>query len=175
MVLTIIIIIVMLVIGFGLVALYREVGLGRESEGGGPVDTWPPASNWPLGNLNVGSHVAIPTEDTYTGFVALCADDDDAFDEIYPAAVVAEDWGYPFLVAIARTPQPKGWTNRLETLPGDVGQYDMRVDQMRALQPVRLPVVVFVNEGRLLDASTKLDSPSSIATSFQHCRFGLAR
>jgi hypothetical protein len=174
MVLTILIIIVMLVIGFGLVALYREVGLGREGDGGESVDAWrPPASNWPLGNLTVGSHVAIPTEDAFTGFLALCADDDNAFEEIYPAAVVAEDWGYPFLVAIAKTPQPNGWIGRLGTLPGDVGQYDMRVDQMRALQPVRLPVVVFVNEGRLLDASTTLDSPSTIATSFQHCRFGL--
>jgi hypothetical protein len=175
MVLTIIIIIVMLVIGFGLVALYREVGLGRGGDGAEPVAAWPPASNWPLGNLTVGSHVAIPTEDAFTGFVALCADDDNAFDEIYPAAVVAEDWDYPFLVGIARTSQPNGWTSRLETLPGNVGQYDMRVDQMRALQPVRLPVVVFVNEGRLLDASTTLDSSSAIATSFQHCRFGLPR
>jgi hypothetical protein len=175
MVLTIIIIIVMLVIGFGLVALYREIGLGRGGDGGEPVDVPPSASGWPLGNLTVGNHVVIPTEDAYTGFLALCADDDDALAEIHPAAVVAEDWGYPFLVAIAKTPQPNGWIDRLDTLPGEVGQYDMRVDQMRALKPVRLPIVAFINEGRLLDASTMLDSSSSIATTFQHCRFGLAR
>lgn len=175
MVLTIIIIIVMLVISSGLVALYREVGVGRDEDGGERVDARSPASAWPLGNLTVGNHFAIPSEDAFTGFVALCADDDDALEEIYPAAVVAEDWGYPFLVAIAKTPQPNGWIDRLDTLPGDVGQYDMRVDQMRALKPVRLPIVAFVNEGRLLDASTTLDSQSSIITSFQHCRFGLAR
>jgi hypothetical protein len=175
MVLTIIIIIVMLVISSGLVALYREVGIGRDGDGGERVDARPPASGWPFGNLTVGSHVVIPAEDSFTGFVAMCADDDDAFGKIYPAAVVAEDWGYPFLVAITRTPQPNGWIDRLETLPGNVGHYDMRVDQMRALKPVLLPVLAFVNEGRLLDASTKLDSPGSIVTSFQHCRFGLAR
>jgi hypothetical protein len=177
MVLTIIIIIVMLVIGFGLVALYREVGLGREGNGNGGerFGAQPPPSGWPLGNLSVGSHVAIPTEEAYTGFVALCADDDDAFREIYPAAVVAEDWGYPFLVAIAKTAQPDGWIDRIDNLPGHIGTYDMRVDQMRALQPVRLPVLVFVNEGRLLDASARLDSPGEIVSSFQHCRFGLPR
>jgi hypothetical protein len=123
----------------------------------------------------VGSHFAIPSEDAYTGFVALCADDDDALGEIRTAAAVAEDWGYPFLVAIARTPQPNGWVGRLDSLPGNVGQYDLRVDQMRALKPSRLPILAFVNEGRLLDASTALDSPGAIATSFQHCRFGLTR
>ncbi|HWF51071.1 MAG TPA: hypothetical protein VG294_10560 [Solirubrobacteraceae bacterium] len=175
MVLTIIIIIVMLVISFGLVALYREVGLGRGEGGGERFDAPPSASSWPLGNLRAGNHFAIPSEDAFTGFVALCADDDDALAEINQAALVADDWGYPFLVAIAKTPRPNGWINRLDALPGNVGQYDMRVDQMRALQPVSLPIVAFVNEGRLLDATTRLDSSSSIITTFQHCRFGLTR
>jgi hypothetical protein len=175
MVLTIIIIIVMLVISSGLVALYREVGLGRGEDGGQRVDALPSASSWPFGSLTVGNHFAIPGEDAFTGFVALCADDDDALAEIHQAALVADDWGYPFLVAVAKTPRPNGWIDRLDSLPGNVGQYDMRVDEMRALQPVSLPIVAFVNEGRLLDASTRLDSSSSIITSFQHCRFGLTR
>ncbi|MDQ6806673.1 MAG: hypothetical protein M3065_17295 [Actinomycetota bacterium] len=202
MVLTIIIIIVMLVIGVGLVALYREVGLGMGGGGGERVDArpqqapstssawlqqapstssaWPQqapstSSAWPFGNLTVGSHYAIPTDNTYSGFLALCADDSDALGELHSAAVVAEEWGYPFLVAIAKTPQPNGWIDRLDTLPGNIGQYDIRVDEIRALKPVRLPVVAFLNEGRLLNASATLGSPSSIATSFQHCRYGLRR
>ena len=184
MVLTVIIIVVMLVIAGGLVALYREVTVGsaaaeinRTAPGsnGKGSDAPPAAFQWPLGNLTVGNHVAVPSDDPFTGFLAVCADDTDALGELHSTAVVAEDWGYPLLVAITKTPQPNGWTDRLDSLPGTVGQYDMRVDEMRSLKPTRLPVVAFLNESRLLDASTTLDSPSSIATSFQHCRFGLTR
>jgi hypothetical protein len=174
MVLTVIVIVVMLVISGGLVALYREVGLGRESTGESP-DPRPPTDQWPFERLTVGRHVAVPTEDAFTGFVGFCADDADAFAEINSAAVVAEDWGYPMLVAIAKTVQPNGWIDRLDNLPGHVGEYSMRVDEMRSLGPVSLPIVAFLNEGRLLEASVALDSPSSIAASFQRCRFGLAR
>lgn len=174
MVLTIIIIIIALVLGFGLLALYREVGMGLDGEGGS-TDARSSPSGWPLGSLTAGSHFAVPSDEPYTGFVALCADDDDALGELYSAAVVAEEWGYPFLVAIAKTLQPNRWIDRLDSLPGNIGQYDMRVEEMRALKPAQLPIVAFVNEGRLLDASTGLDSPSAIATSFQHCRFGLTR
>lgn len=173
--LTAIIIVVMLVIAVGLVALYREVGLGKWATTE-RTDARPPSNpGWPLGTLAVGSHVAVPSEEPFTGFVALCADDQDTLGELHSAAVVAEDWGYPLLLAITRTPQPNGWISRLDDLPGNIGQYDMRVDQLRALQPSRLPVVVFLNESRLLEASDKLDSPATISTSFQHCRFGLAR
>jgi hypothetical protein len=190
MVLTVIIIVVMLVIAGGLVALYREVTVGsaaaeinRTDAAGTDAqrrdaprsDAAPAAFQWPFGNLTVGNHVAVPSDEPFTGFLAVCADDTDALGELHSTAVVAEDWGYPLLVAITRTPQPSGWTNGLGTLPGTVGQYDMRVDEMRSLKPTRLPVVAFLNESRLLDASTTLDSPSSIATSFQHCRFGLTR
>lgn len=172
--LTVIVIIVMLVISSGLVALYREVGLGRGSAGE-RADTRPATDQWPFERLTVGRHVAVPSEDAFTGFVAFCADDDDAFAEINSAAVVAEDWGYPMVVAIAKTVQPNGWIGRLDGLPGNVGEYDMRVDEMRALGPVSLPIVAFLNEGRLLEASVALDSTSSIATTFQRCRFGLTR
>jgi hypothetical protein len=186
MVLTIIVIIVMLVIAGGLVALYREVTVGSAaaelSKGmdaprtGAQRNGAPPSAvQWPFGNLTVGNHVAVPSDDPYTGFLAVCADNEDALDELHSTAVVAEDWGYPLLVAIAKTPQPNGWTDRLDSLPGNIGQYDMRIDEMRSLKPARLPVVAFLNESRLLDASIALDSPSSIATSFQHCRSGLAR
>jgi hypothetical protein len=191
MVLTVIIVIVMLVIAGGLVALYREVTVGsaaaeinRMAPGPGTAakgrdapgsDAPPAAFQWPFGNLTVGNHVAVPSPDPFTGFLAVCADDTDALGELHSTAVVAEDWGYPLLVAITKTPQPNGWTDRLDSLPGTVGHYDMRVDEMRSLKPARLPVVAFLNESRLLDASTTLDSPSSIATSFQHCRFGLTR
>jgi hypothetical protein len=173
-VLTVILIIVILVISGGLVALYREVGLGRATDPDG-MATQSSTSQWPFQNLTVGRYVAVPSDDAFTGFVAFCADDDDALREIYSAAVVAEDWGYPILVAIAKTAQPNGWIDRLDSLPGNVGEYDMRVDEMRSLGPVSLPVVAFLNEGRLLDASVSLDSPSAIATSFQNCRFGLPR
>ena len=196
--LTVIVIIVMLVIAGGLVALYREVGLGRDpvAEPTGappsspmgvppsspmgvppssPMGAPPSTSEWPLRGLTVGSRLAIPADEPFTGFLALCADDADALGELYSAAVVAEEWGYPLLVAIAKTFRPTGWTDRLDGLPGNIGQYDMRIDEMRSLNPLRLPVVAFLNEGRLLDASVALNSPSSIATSFQHCRFGLTR
>lgn len=172
--LTVIVIIVMLVISGGLVALYREVGLGLGSDGES-ADARPSSDGWPFERLTVGRHVAVPTEDAFTGFVAFCADDDNAYDEIHSAAVVAEDWGYPMLVAIAKTAQPIGWIGRLDSLPGNVGEYDMRVDEMRSLGPVSLPIVAFLNEGRLLDASVALDSTASIAASFQRCRFGLTR
>jgi hypothetical protein len=178
-VLTVITIIVILVISGGLVALYREIGLGRgeaaeRPDPRSPVQP-PPTSQWPLGNLAAGSQFAVPSEDPFTGLLALCSDDQDALGELYSAAVVAEEWGYPMLVAIAKTFRPTGWTDRLDGLPGNIGQYDMRVEEMRALNPVTLPIVAFLNEGRLLDASLLLDSPSTIAKSFQHCRFGLAR
>jgi hypothetical protein len=172
--LTVIIIIVMLVISSGMVALYREVGLGRGSDGE-EMDPRHPTDQWPFERLTVGRHVALPTEDGFTGFVAFCADDADAFEELNAAAVVAEDWGYPMIVGIAKTVQPNGWIDRLDGLPGNVGEYDMRVDEMRALGPVGLPIVAFVNEGRLLEASVALDSTASIASSFQRCRFGLTR
>jgi len=179
MVLTIIVVIVMLVIAGGLVALYREVGLGQGADGQ-PADAPRPAaganaSGWPLGNVTVGGHLAIPSEDPFTGFFALCTDDTDALGELYSAAVVAEEWGYPMLVAIGKTPQPNGWIDRLDGLPGSIGQYDMRIDEVRALKPAHLPIIAFLNESRVLDASVGLDSPSSIAKSFQHCRFGLTR
>jgi hypothetical protein len=117
----------------------------------------------------------VPSEEPFTGFVALCSDDADALGELQSAAVVAEDWGYPMLVGVARTPQGNGWIDRLDSLPGDIGRYDMRVDQLRALQPTRVPVLVFLNESRLLDASVALDSPSSVSAGFQQCRFGLTR
>jgi hypothetical protein len=180
--LTVLIIIAMLVISGGLVALYREVGFGRFGDAprsDAPSPTTPsfvsPPSRWPFENLSVGRHLAVPTEDAFTGFLALCADDDDAFAAVHSAAVVAEDWGYPLLVGIAKTARPNGWIDRLDGLPGNVGDYDMRVDEMRSLGPVQLPIVAFLNEGRLLDASVALESPSSIATSFHHCRFGLTR
>jgi hypothetical protein len=173
-VLTVIIIIVMLVISGGLVALYREVGLGRGEEGE-RTPARPASSKWPLGSLSAGSHFAIPSDEPFTGFLALVSDDQDALGELYSAAVVAEEWGYPVLVAIAKTYAPTGWIDRLDGLPGNIGWYDIRVDEMRALNPVSLPVIAFVNEGRLLDASVQLDSPSTIATIFQHCRYGLTR
>jgi hypothetical protein len=175
MVLTVIIVIVMLVIAGGLVALYREVTVGSAAAELQRTDAPPSAMQWPFGNLTVGNHVAVPSNDPFTGFLAVCADDKDALGELHSTAVVAEDWGYPLLVAIAKTPQPNGWTDRLDTLPGNIGQYDMRLDEMRSLKPARLPVVAFLNESRLLDASLALESPASIATSFQHCRFGLTR
>ena len=176
MVLTVIIIIVMLVIAGGLVALYREVGFGQGAGADAErTEARPSPSGWPLGNLTVGNHVAIPSEEPFTGFFALCSDDQDALGELYSAAVVAEEWGYPMLVAIAKSLAPNGWVDRLDGLPGNIGQYDIRADELRALKPSRLPVIAFVNEGRLLDASVALDSPSSVATSFQHCRFGLTR
>jgi hypothetical protein len=173
-VLTVIIIVVMLVISGGLVALYREVGLGRGEEAKGK-SARPGNSKWPLGSVSAGSHFAIPSDEPFTGFLALVSDDQDALGELYSTAVVAEEWGYPVLVAIAKTSAPNGWIDRLDGLPGNIGWYDMRVDEMRALKPESLPVLAFVNEGRLLDASAQLDSPSTIATSFQHCRFGLTR
>jgi hypothetical protein len=177
MVLTVIIVIVMLVIAGGLVALYREVGLGSLAQEGDTrrTDARPSLTGWPFGSLNVGSHFAVPSKEPFSGFLALCSDDQDALSDLHPAAVVAEDWGYPLLLAIAKTPQPNGWTDRLDSLPGNIGQYDIRSDELRSLKPARLPVVVFLNENRVLDASTGLDSTSSIATSFQHCRFGLTR
>jgi hypothetical protein len=175
-VLTAIIIVVMLIIAVGLVALYREVGLGQwagaeRTEAPRPVNP----TGWPLGSLAVGSHVVVPTEEPFTGFLALCSDDQDALGELHSAAVVAEDWGYPMLVAVTKTAQPDGWVDGLDSLPGNIGHYAMRADQLRALKPSRLPVVVFLNESRLLEASVALDSPSSISNGFQHCRFGLTR
>jgi len=176
MVLTVVIVIVMLVIAGGLVALYREVGLGSfEPADAQRTEAGPSGSAWPLGNLTVGNHVAVPSEAPFTGFLALVADDEDALGELRSTAVVAEDWGYPLLVAIGRSSKPNGWTAGLDSLPGNIGHYEMRSDELRSLKPVRLPVIAFLNESRLLDASTALDSPSSVAASFQHCRFGLAR
>lgn len=174
MVLTIIIIVVMLVIAAGLVALYREVGLGRgEDEQGG--DSRPASSGWPLGSVRKGAPFAIPSEEPFTGFLVLCSDDQDALGELYSVAVVAEEWGYPMLVAIAKTFRPTGWTERLDGLPGNIGQWDMRVDEVKALKPERLPIAAFINGGNTMDATLALDSPSTIARSFQHCRNGLAR
>jgi len=173
-VLTIIIVLVMLVIGVGLTALYREVGLGRGEESESPSSP-PSKSQWPLGGLTAGSRFAVPSDDTFTGFLAICTDDDDALGAMYSVAVVAEEWDYPMLIAIGKTFQANGWTDRLDGLPGNIGQYDLRIDQVQALQPATLPVVLFLNEGRLLDASPAMDSASLIATSFQHCRFGLTR
>jgi hypothetical protein len=167
--LTALIIVVMLLIGFGLAALYREVGLGR----GKAAPSAP--SGWPFGNLAVGDDLTALPEDGFSGFLAICSDDVDALGELYSVAVVAEEWGYPLSVAIARTIQPIGWTDRLDGLPGNVTQHEMSIDAIGALAPVGLPVVVFLNDRRVLDASTALDSPSAIATSFQHCRFGLTR
>jgi hypothetical protein len=177
MVLTIIIIIVMLVIAGGLVALYREVGLGSLDPGVAARPTVTPlsTSGWPLGTLRVGSHFAVPSAEPFTGFLALCADDQDPLAELHSAAVVAEDWDYPLLVAIAKTTQPNGWTDRLDSLPGNIGHYVIRDDELRALKPARLPVVTFLNENRVLDASTGLESPSAVSTRFQNCRFGLTR
>ncbi|MEA2197816.1 MAG: hypothetical protein QOJ25_1867 [Solirubrobacteraceae bacterium] len=173
--LTVITIIVIVVIAGGLVALYREVGLGRGDGSEGPVARPATSPTWPFGNLASGSHFAIPSDDPFTGFLAFVSDDQDALGEIYSAAVVAEEWGYPMLIAIAKTFRPTGWTDRLDGLPGNIGQYDLRVDEMQALAPASLPVVAFVNDGRVLGASVLLDSPSTIATTFQHCRSGLTR
>jgi hypothetical protein len=168
-VLTVLIIIVMLVIAGGLTALYREVGLGRDTEDS------PSTSKWPFGNLAVGKDVAGFTDDPLTGFLALCTDDVDSLGALYSVAVVAEDWGYPLVVAVGKTLRPNGWTHRVDGLPGNVIQRDMRIEEVSALQPAGLPAVVFVNEGRVLEASLGLDSPSDVAKNFQRCRFGLPR
>ena len=80
MVLTVVIVIVMLVIAGGLVALYREVGLGSfEPADAQRTEAGPSGSAWPLGNLTVGNHVAVPSEAPFTGFLALVADDEEKF------------------------------------------------------------------------------------------------
>ena len=173
--LTVLIILVMLVIGGGLTALYREVGLGRgEEEGPGPAAP-SSTSKWPFGNLAVGNDIPGLTNDPFTGFLAVCTDDVDAIAALYSVAVVAEEWGYPLLVAVGKTLRPNGWINRLDSLPGNVSQQEMRADQLSSLKPARVPVLVFMNEGRVLNASLALESPSVIATNFQRCRFGIAR
>ena len=169
-VLTVLIIFVLVVIAIGLTALYREVGLGRGKDE-------PAASNshWPFGNLTSGNSITGLSDNAFTGFLAICSDDTDALGAIYSVAVVAEEWYYPLQVAVGRTLQPNGWRDRLESLPGNVTQREMSIDEIGSLQPSALPVAVFLNEGRVLDASLALDSPSAIARSFQRCRFGLAR
>ena len=167
--LTVLIIFVMVVIALGLTALYREVGLGRGKDA-------PTAdSHWPFGNLTTGNSINGFSDGDFTGFLAICSDDTDALGAVYSVAVVAEEWDYPLQVAVGRTLQPIGWRDRLEGLPGNVTQREMSIDEIGSLKPSALPVAVFLNQGKVLDASLALDSPSMIARSFQRCRFGLAR
>jgi hypothetical protein len=172
-VLTVIIVIVMLMIGVGLTALYREVGLGRGAADAADAPAAP--SRWPFGNLAVGNAIAGFPEDAFTGFLVICADDVDALGAVYSVAVVAEEWGYPLLVAVARTLKPNGWRDRLDGLPGNVSQHEMNVDAISSLKPAALPVTLFLNESRVVDASLAMDSPSAIATNFQRSRSGLKR
>jgi hypothetical protein len=164
--LTHLIIVIMLVIGFGLVALYREVGVGRDAD---------ITSGWPFGNLPVGGPLGGLPDDAFTGFLAICTDDADAFAAINSVAVVAEDWDYPVHVAVGRTLRPNGWKDRIDTLPGNVSRQEMSMPEITSLQPADLPVVVFLQDGRVLDASLEMGSPGEIAGTFQRCRFGLAR
>ena len=135
----------------------------------------PAAPAWPFGNFSQGAEFDIPSDDPYTGFLVVCSDDQDASREVSSVASVAAQWDYPMLMAIGRTFRGTGWTDRLDGLRGNVGQYDMRVDEIQALRPVRLPIVAFVSDGRVVEASAQLDSPSAIATSFQSHRSGVAR
>jgi hypothetical protein len=117
-VLTVLIIFVLVVIAIGLTALYREVGLGRGKDE-------PAASNshWPFGNLTSGNSITGLSDNAFTGFLAICSRRRRTPSEaIYSVAVVAEEWGYPLLVAVARTLQPNGWRDRLDGLPGNVTQ-----------------------------------------------------
>lgn len=174
MVLTILVIIVALVIAGGLVALYREVGLGRASDlafdEASDVE-----SDWPFQSLAVGNVIAGVADNSFTGFVTICSDDVDARGALNSVAVVAEDWDYPVLVAVGRTGRANGWKDHLETLPGKISLKELTIHQVNMLKPAALPVVVFLMDGRVLDASLDVASPSAISSSFQRCRFGLPR
>jgi hypothetical protein len=172
--LTVILILIMIVIGVGLTALYREVGLGRDKEESSSSSPSSP-SKWPFGNLATGNEIPGFSDDSFTGFVAFCTDQVDSLGELYSVAVVAEEWDYPLQIAIGKSPKPTGWAHRLDAMPGNTSQQEINIERIGALKPAQLPALVFLNEGRVLDASVALESPTAIAGAFQRCRFGLAR
>jgi hypothetical protein len=170
--LTVLIILVAILIGVGLTALYREVGLGRETS---DAPSSAPKAKWPFGKLSVGGPVPGIADESFTGFMAMCTDEVDSLGELYAAAVVAEDWAYPLAIAVGHGMRSNGWTHRLDGLPGNVMHQQLSMDRIAELQPVQLPVLLFINEGKVLDASADLQSATAIANNFQRCRFGIAR
>jgi hypothetical protein len=144
-------------------ALYRQVGLlGRQMD----ID-----SRWPFANLAVGQ--AMPglssgENPSFTGFCVLCADNSDALGAVFSVSVVARDWDRATIVVLGQTAAPTGWALHLSDTITDVTCLPVDLEVARALSPSRLPVAVYVHEGRVLDASVALASPSVVAERFQH-------
>jgi hypothetical protein len=159
---TIILGFVVTVLTIAIGGLYRDLGnMARQHD----IE-----SRWPFSNLSVGQQLTFELGSTpdFSGFVVLCSDDVDALGAVFSVTTIAQEWALPLVIAIVDTGRPTGWTSRLPQVAGALTVVDDALGRIRELRPARLPVCAYLREGRVLDASLALESPSIVASRFEH-------
>jgi hypothetical protein len=149
-------------------ALYRMVAASNIQLGNGPSVT-----RWPFSGLMVGHEASalLGAPSNYSGFILLCADDTDALGAVYSTSVIANEWDENLVVAQVASSQPSGWLTRSDhPLVSELWATVTEVTQesLTLMKPDQLPICVYLREGRVVDASPTIASPSLIASRFTH-------
>ncbi|MGH2869529.1 MAG: hypothetical protein ACRDNK_18440 [Solirubrobacteraceae bacterium] len=147
-------------------ALYRTVAKS------GVVPLGSLVGQWPFAGLMAGHDAAtlLGAVANYSGFVLLCTDEVDATGAVFSLSVMAAEWDEELLIAqVVQVNESLGWLERISNRSDlDLAVSEVASASLAAMKPVQLPVGAYLRDGRLLDASSALQSPSVIANRFAH-------
>lgn len=147
-------------------ALYRM--LGKPSAKDLPTLIWPLPKVMPGQKLDImfeplSSTVALKLP--LTGFCLFVTEAQDMFSTITSAVIVADTWKYPLLI-VTRDSEESEW---FAHLPHNMQERvaHMSIADFQELEIKYVPTLVFLRDGRVVDAVAGLQSPSTVKDFFQ--------